>query len=167
MIKIESNKENNTHRILLRPNRSTSWRLSLFFIGFIAVTCLSIGIAFAFLGATLILPFAGLEVLFVSICVYLVLRNSYRQEVIIMTQDKLRIESGIGKSEKIIEYFRMWSYLLVERPSHPWYPAHIVVTSKGDRVPVGDFLTDDEKEELVVGLETIIDSFNKDPIISD
>ena len=99
MIKIESNKENNTHRILLRPNRSTSWRLSLFFIGFIAVTCLSIGIAFAFLGATLILPFAGLEVLFVSICVYLVLRNSYRQEVIIMTQDKLRIESGIATQQ--------------------------------------------------------------------
>jgi hypothetical protein len=61
----------------------------------------------------------------------------------------------------------MWSYLLVERPAHPWYPAHIVVTSKGDRVPVGDFLTDDEKEELVVGLETIIDSFNKNSIISD
>ena len=84
-----------------------------------------------------------------------------------MTQDKLRIESGIGKSEKIIEYFRMWSYLLVERPRHPWYPAHIVVTSKGERVPVGDFLTEDEKEELVIGLETIINSFNKDLIISD
>ena len=167
MIKIESNKENNTHRILLRPNRSTSWRLSIFFIGFLALTCLSIGIAFAFLGATLILPFAGLEVIFISICVYLVLLNSYRQEVIVITQDKLRIESGIGKSEKIIEYFRMWSYLLVERPRHPWYPAHIVVTSKGERVPVGDFLTEDEKEELVIGLETLINSFNKDLIISD
>jgi|TARA_B110000196_G_scaffold230026_1_gene198620 uncharacterized membrane protein len=167
MIKIESNKENNTHRILLRPNRSTSWRLSIFFIGFLVLTCLSIGIAFAFLGATLILPFAGLEVIFISICVYLVLLNSYRQEVIVITQDKLRIESGIGKSEKIIEYFRMWSYLLVERPRHPWYPAHIVVTSKGERVPVGDFLTEDEKEELVIGLETIINSFNKDLIISD
>ena len=167
MVKIESNNITNTHRILLRPNRSTSWRLSIFFIGFLALTCLSIGIAFAFLGATLILPFAGLEVIFISICVYLVLRNSYRQEVIVMTQDKLRIESGIGKSEKIIEYFRMWSYLLVERPRHPWYPAHIVVTSKGERVPVGDFLTEDEKEELVIGLETIINSFNKDLIISD
>ena len=167
MIQIESNKENNTHRILLRPNRSTSWRLSIFFIGFLVLTCLSIGIAFAFLGATLILPFAGLEVIFISICVYLVLLNSYRQEVIVITQDKLRIESGIGKSEKIIEYFRMWSYLLVERPRHPWYPAHIVVTSKGERVPVGDFLTEDEKEELVIGLETIINSFNKDLIISD
>ena len=32
---------------------------------------------------------------------------------------------------------------------------------------IDDFLTDDEKEELVVGLETIINSFNKDTIISD
>ena len=60
MVKIESNKETNTHRILLRPNQSISWRLSLIFIGFITITCLSIGIAFTFLGATLILPFAGL-----------------------------------------------------------------------------------------------------------
>ena len=167
MVKIESNKETNTHRILLRPNQSTSWSLSLVFIGFIAITCLSIGIAFAFLGATLILPFAGLEVILVTVCVYLVLRKGYRQEVIIMTQDKLRIEIGIGKSEKVWEYFRMWSYLLVERPTHPWYPAHIVVTSKGERVPVGDFLTEDEKEELVIRLESIIDSFNKNPITSD
>lgn len=72
MVKIESNKETNTHRILLRPNQSTSWRVSLIFIGFIAITCLSIGIAFAFLGATLILPFAGLEVILVTVCVYLV-----------------------------------------------------------------------------------------------
>jgi len=167
MVKIESNKETNTHRILLRPNQSISWRLSLIFIGFITITCLSIGSACTFLGATLILPFAGLEVILVTVCVYLVLQKGYRQEVIIMTQDKLRIERGIGKSEKIWEYFRIWSYFLVERPRHPWYPAHIVVTSKGDRVPVGGFLTEDEKEKLVISLESIIDSFNKNPIISD
>jgi len=28
-------------------------------------------------------------------------------------------------------------------------------------VPVGDFLTEDEKEDLVVSLEAIINSFNK------
>jgi len=106
MVKIESNKETNTHRILLRPNQSISWRLSLIFIGFITITCLSIGIAFTFLGATLILPFAGLEVILVTVCVYLVLQKGYRQEVIIMTQDKLRIERGIGKSQKDMGVFQ-------------------------------------------------------------
>ena len=36
------------------------------------------------------------------------------------------------------------------------YPAHIVVSSKGERVPIGDFLNEDEKEELVKHLERII-----------
>ena len=61
MVKIESNKENNFYRILIRPNQSISWKSSLVFISVIAFTCLSIGLGFAFVGATLILPFAGLS----------------------------------------------------------------------------------------------------------
>ncbi len=48
--------------------------------------------------------------------------------------------------------------MVVEKPKHPWYPAHILITSKGERVPVGDFLTENEKFTLVENLRTIIDS---------
>jgi uncharacterized membrane protein len=136
------------------------------FIAVISFTCLSIGIAFAFIGATLILPFAGLEVLFISVSVYLVFKKGHKQEVITITNDKLRIEKGTGKLDEVWDYFRMWSYVSVERPEHPWYPAHIVVTSKGERVPIGDFLTEDEKEELVGNLESIIHRLQKDQITS-
>ena len=156
MVKIETNSEENTYRILLRPNQSTDWKSSLIFILIIAFTCLTIGIGFAFAGATMILPFAGLEVIFVGICVYLVMKKTYKQEVITLTKEKLKIEKGGGSIDQVWEYFRMWSYVSVERPDHPWYPAHIVVTSKGERVPVGDFLTEDEKEDLVSNLERII-----------
>ena len=104
----------------------------------------------------MILPFAGLEILFVGICVYLVMKNTYKQEVITLTKETLKIEKGQGKRDQVWEYFRMWSFVSVERPEHPWYPAHIVVSSKGERVPIGDFLTEDEKEELVENLERII-----------
>ena len=156
MVKIETNSEENTYRILLRPNQSTDWKSSLIFILIIAFTCLTIGIGFAFAGATMILPFAGLEVIFVVICVYLVIKKTYKQEVITLTKETLKIEKGAGSIDQVWEYFRMWSYVSVERPDHPWYPAHIVVTSKGERVPVGDFLTEDEKEDLVSNLERII-----------
>ena len=73
MVKIENNVEDNIYRILLRPNQSTNWKSSLVFILIIAFTCLTIGIGFAYAGAILILPFAGLEVLFVGTCVYLVM----------------------------------------------------------------------------------------------
>tara|TARA_B100002052_G_C15785881_1_gene553909 strand:+ start:219 stop:701 length:483 start_codon:yes stop_codon:yes gene_type:complete len=156
MVKIESNKEKDFHRILIRPNQSISWKSSIVFILVIAFTCLTIGLGFAYVGATLILPFAGLEVLFVGICVYLVLNKTSQQEVITLSKDKLIIEKGAYKIKQVWEYFRLWSYISVERPRHPWYPAHIVVTSKGERVPLGDFLNEEEKEELVSNLETII-----------
>ena len=156
MIKIQSNKENNFHRILIRPNQSISWKSGLVFVLVIAFTCLSIGLGFAYVGATLILPFAGLEVIFVGICTYLVLNKTSQQEVITLSKDKLIIEKGAYRLKKVWEYFRLWSYITVERPQHPWYPAHIVVTSKGERVPLGDFLTEQEKEELVSSLESII-----------
>ena len=156
MVKIETNSKENTHRILLRPKKSTDWKSSLKFILIIAFTCLTIGIGFAFAGATMILPFAGLEVLFVGICVYLVMKKTYKQEVITLTKETLKIEKGGGNIDQVWEYFRMWSYVSVERPDHPWYPAHIIVTSKGERVPIGDFLNEDEKEDLVTNLERII-----------
>ena len=156
MIKIQSNKEDNFHRILIRPNQSISWKSGLVFILVIAFTCLSIGLGFAYVGATLILPFAGLEVIFVGICTYLVLNKTSQQEVITLSKDKLIIEKGAYKLKKVWEYFRLWAYISVERPKHPWYPAHIVVTSKGERVPLGDFLNEQEKEELVSSLENII-----------
>ena len=156
MVKIENNTEENTYRILLRPNQSTDWKTSIIFISIIAITCLAIGIGFAFAGATMILPFAGLEVIFVGVCVYLVMKKTYKQEVITLTQETLKIEKGEGKIDQVWEYFRMWSFVSVERPQHPWYPAHIVVTSKGERVPIGDFLNEDEKEELVSNLGRII-----------
>ena len=156
MVKIETNSEECTHSILLRPNQSTDWKSSLLFIFIIAFTCLSIGIGFAFAGAIMILSFAGLEVLFVGYCLYLVMKKTYKQEVITLTKEKLKIEKGEGKINQVWEYYRMWSFVSVERPEHPWYPAHIVVTSKGERVPIGDFLTEDEKEDLVNNLERII-----------
>ena len=113
-------------------------------------------LAFAFAGAIMILSFAGLEVLFVGYCLYLVMKKTYKQEVITLTKEKLKIEKGEGKINQVWEYYRMWSFVSVERPEHPWYPAHIVVTSKGERVPIGDFLTEDEKEDLVNNLERII-----------
>ena len=134
MVKIENNTEDNTYRILLRPNQSTDWKSSIIFISIIAFTCLTIGIGFAFAGAMMILPFAGLEVIFVGICVYLVMKETYKQEVITLTQEKLKIEKGGGRIDQVWEYFRMWSFVSVERPQHPWYPAHIVVTSKGERL---------------------------------
>ena len=100
MVKINSSNEETLFTITLEPNRSLDWKYSLVFIFIIAITCLSVGFAFYFVGATLILPFAGLEILLVAICVYFVMNQSYQKEVIILSTEKLRIEKGKRKAEQ-------------------------------------------------------------------
>ena len=158
MIQIESNKKESLFRITLTPNKSLSWKSNILFILAISVTCGAIGIAFYIAGAFLILPFAGLEIILVGTCVYLVVKRSYKQEIITLTPEKLKIEKGISKPNQFWEYFRIWAFVVVEKPKHPWYPAHIVITSKGERVPIGDFLTEKEKLDLVDELRDNIDS---------
>tara|TARA_B100001250_G_scaffold228424_1_gene196101 strand:+ start:342 stop:824 length:483 start_codon:yes stop_codon:yes gene_type:complete len=158
MIQIESNKKESLFRITLTPNKSLSWKSNILFILAISVTCGAIGIAFYLAGAFLILPFAGLEIILVVTCVYLVVKRSYKQEIITLTPEKLKIEKGISKPNQFWEYFRIWAFVVVEKPKHPWYPAHIVITSKGERVPIGDFLTEKEKLDLVDKLRNIIDT---------
>jgi len=101
MVKINSSNEETLFTVTLEPNRSLDWKYSLVFIFIIAITCLSVGFAFYFVGATLILPFAGLEILLVAICVYFVMNQSYQKEVIILSPEKLRIEKGKRKGAKI------------------------------------------------------------------
>jgi Integral membrane protein len=59
MVKINSSNEETLFTVTLEPNRSLDWKYSLVFIFIIAITCLSVGFAFYFVGATFILPFAG------------------------------------------------------------------------------------------------------------
>ena len=36
---------------------------------------------------------------------------------------------------------------------NPWYPLILVIASKGERVPIGDFLNEEEKLELIDRIE--------------
>ena len=59
----------------LAPNKSSSVNENFVFFGFLSLICLTFGIGFFFVGATMILPFAGLEVL----ALILILRTKNHQ----------------------------------------------------------------------------------------
>jgi len=158
MIQIESDEKDSLFTITLRPNKSFSWKSNLLFILAISLTCGAIGLGFYIVGASLILPFAGLEIILVGTCVYFVVQRTYKQEIITLTPERLKIEKGTRKPNQVWEYFRIWAFVIVEKPKHPWYPAHIHITSKGEKVPIGDFLTEEEKLSLVENLRNIITS---------
>ena len=87
---------------------------------------------------------------------YYVYQKTNKQEIITISPEKLIIEKGKFRPETSIEFIREWAYVFVERAKHPWYPVHIVISSKGQRVPVGEFLTDDDKKIFIEKMDEII-----------
>jgi len=146
----------NTFRLTIKPTRSISWRGNLIFLLLISTPILIIAFGFLYVGAPIILPFAGLEILIVLLASYYVYQKTNKQEIITISPEKLIIEKGKFRPETSIEFIREWAYVFVERAKHPWYPVHIVISSKGQRVPVGEFLTDDDKKIFIEKMDEII-----------
>ena len=157
MIKIEETTENN-FLIEISPNYSLRGWNRIIFLGSLAFICLSIGMFFLIMGAVLVLPFAGLEVILVLTCFYLSFRWSQQKEIIYISNDKIKLEKGRLFKEKTWEEFRSFVVLEVERDRHNSY--EFCFQSKGKRFYFGSFLNDDDKLILKNELKRIINQLN-------
>ena len=157
MIKIKETTENN-FLIEISPNYSLRGWNRIIFLGSLAFICLSIGIFFLIMGAVLVLPFAGLEVILVLTCFYLSFRWSQQKEVIYISNEKIKLEKGRLFKEKTWEEFRSFVVLEVEKNQHN--SDEFCFQSKGKRFYFGSFLNDDDKLILKNELKRIINQLN-------
>ncbi|MDC0014775.1 DUF2244 domain-containing protein [Gammaproteobacteria bacterium] len=157
MIQIQETSENN-FLVEVTPNSSLEGRARLIFLGSLSFVCLIIGIFFFFMGAILILPFAGLEVTLVLTCFYLSFRWSQQRELIFLTNERIKLERGRLLKEFTWEEFRSFTVLRVEVDNRDI--RHFSFRSKGKQVPFGSFLNEDDKLELQRELQTIIGKLN-------
>ena len=157
MIKIEETTENN-FLIEISPNYSLRGWNRIIFLSSLAFICLSIGIFFLIMGAVLVLPFAGLEVILVLTCFYLSFRWSKQKEIIYISNDKIKLEKGRLFKEKTWEEFRSFVVLEVEKNQHN--TDEFCFQSKGKRFYFGSFLNDEDKLILKNELKRIINQLN-------
>ena len=157
MIKIEETTENN-FLIEISPNYSLRGWNRIIFLSSLAFICLSIGIFFLIMGAVLVLPFAGLEVILVLTCFYLSFRWSQQKEIIYISNEKIKLEKGRLIKEKTWEEFRSFVVLEVERNQHN--TDEFCFQSKGKRFYFGSFLNDEDKLILKNELKRIINQLN-------
>jgi uncharacterized membrane protein len=157
MIKIEETTENN-FLIEISPNYSLRGWNRIIFLSSLVFICLSIGVFFLIMGAGLVLPFAGLEVVLVLTCFYLSFRWSKQKEIIYISNDKIKLEKGRLFKEKTWEEFRSFVVLEVERDQHN--SDEFCFQSKGRRFYFGSFLNDDDKLILKNELKRIINQLN-------
>ncbi|MCB1791195.1 MAG: DUF2244 domain-containing protein [Gammaproteobacteria bacterium] len=156
--------DTHTRRVVIRPNRSLSWRQSMIFLGAIAVPLLLISAVMATRGFWLILPFAGLELAALYASLYVVSHAARRCEVVSIGESVVTVEKGRergrcaerGGPEQRIEFARGWVRVELSRSTTRWYPQRLWIGASGRRVEIAEFLAEDEKVELAAELQRLL-----------
>ena len=157
MVSVQKNNES-SYLISLSPNSSLEGKYRILFLLSITIICGGIGIIFFFLGASLILPFAGLELTILFIAFYLSFRWSSKKEKIYISEETVKIEKGFNKADYLWKEFRTFTSFNIEKDKNK--SLKLSFRSKGENVFVGDFLNDDDKVLLKDIVREIIDELN-------
>ena len=139
--------------LTLTPNKSSTVKQNLIFFGFLSVLCLTFAIGFFVLGATMILPFAGLEIMLLFI-ILRVNRNWLNQSEKIYL-DKLYVKLEKGKNDITFDRF-LSKFSIVDHKTKK----RIFITGNNQKVEIGSFLNEEEIEELIVLLKKKVQDLN-------
>jgi uncharacterized membrane protein len=146
-----------THTVfIVEKNRNLSWRQSKWLFLFLACCIAIVSIYFASLGAWLVLPFTGLEILLVGGAIYAQSCCAHRQQIIRIDQSNIEIEEP-PRANALKSFPRAWSKVIQIRDSRGWYPSRLLIGSHGEFVEVGKALVDDEREQLAQQLKCAIE----------
>ena len=157
MVSVQKNNES-SYLISLSPNSSLEGKYRILFLLSITIICGGIGNIFFFLGASLILPFAGLELTILFIAFYLSFRWSSKKEKIYISEEIVKIEKGFNKADYLWKEFRTFTSFNIEKDKNK--SLKLSFRSKGENIFVGDFLNDDDKVLLKDAVRDIIDELN-------
>ena len=96
--------KNDKFYIKMRPNKSSSLRQNVLFFGMLSLICITFGVGFFIVGAPLILPFAGLEIL--ALIIIIKLNRDWSNQSQILAIDKLHVKITNNKSKKIYDRYK-------------------------------------------------------------
>ena len=137
----------------LAPNKSSSINENLVFFGFLSLICLTFGIGFFFIGATMILPFAGLEVL--ALILILRANRKWLNQKQALYLDKLYVK--LKEDDKKITFDRFLSKFLIEENNSK---KELFIKSNNQKIEIGSFLNQEEKEQLIELLKKKVSDLN-------
>lgn len=142
---------------LIQPNQSLGWSQTLRFFYISLLVSLLIAVGFLFMGAWLILPFTGLEMLLLFAGLYWVSWRCREYELLSINEESIELERYRGnerQSHRVIP--RQWARLEFHKKDEVWYSASLRLCHRQDCLEVATRLSDAEKESLQKELRTIL-----------
>ncbi|MDX1756156.1 MAG: DUF2244 domain-containing protein [Marinobacter sp.] len=140
-------------RLLLAPNHSLSWRGNVRTWCALALLSLIVATGMALIGAWVVLPLAGLELLALAAAIYATAHACQRQEVLTISGDDLRLEKGHRDKQAEWSLPRLYTRLVLSPGSHPESPPKLYLEHRDTTLALGDFLNRADTETLIAILE--------------
>lgn len=166
MIASEFDPDRAEGRIVLRPNRSWTWRANTLLVGTLMAASGSIATVYAYHGLWLILPFTFIEMSFLLACLYYCVRRTHLQEVLTFSPEHLVFERGVGHPDEQRRFDRFYARFFVRPPRHAWYRKRIALRCRGEEFEIGGFLAADERDDLIDVLRDMIDRLDQLPSVT-
>lgn len=135
--------------IVALPNKSASWRFNKYLILSLLALSALISVSFALMGAWVILPFAGLEIIALSTALYWVCWKLNYRHVISVDDKSIKIEKGHYYPVQTFELDRKGSIVTVHKKKHCWDSPDVHLKNGGEEVMIGEFLNKDDTHELI------------------
>ena len=145
----------------LRP-RSAAWF-------FASICCVSFTIAgvLALRGMWPILPFAGLEMVVLAWALHASLRRRHYSQTILLSEDRIRIETRDGQKLEQHEFTRHWARVTLRTADRRLHPSRLTIESHGRACEVGGFLNEEERRALAGRLMRSVGRISESPPLTD
>jgi len=141
---------------IVEPNRSLSWRQCKLLFLFLAGCVASVASFFAALGAWLVLPFMGLEILLIGCGIYAQSCCAHRKEIIRIDPFQVEVRDS-RKPQPLKSFPTAWLKIIQIRDRGGWYPSRLLIGSRGEFLEIGKNLVEDERESLAHQLRNAIE----------
>ena len=156
MIKVSRKTDNNDTitTLILSPDRSLDWDGNKRVIWSLGGVCIGIAMGFTIItGAWVMLPFAGLEVLILSLALYYVSWKLSYQHVLTLCNKRLIIEKGVYRPKGKWVWEKQATRLVTTAPKHDWEAQGLTLINDNQQVSIGDFLSQSDSNELIAFLK--------------
>ncbi len=117
--------------IIVEPNRSANWQQNKQLLYLTSGVCLIVALLFALSGAWLVIPFAGLEIIALSVGLYHSCQGAHRRHVLRFDNRDLTIEKGSASPQQVWQFPKTNTSIRVQRQPHPFDPLKIFLSAPG------------------------------------
>ena len=133
--------------IELSPNRSATWQQTKLIIFVMIAIVMIIAVAWAFVGAWFVLPFAGLEVGLFAFLMYRVSRYTYSKQVVFVNKNDVVIEEGFSKNRIRQVLNRKNLHVAYWESELDWELPRIALKNEHNELEIGKFLNLEDRKK--------------------